>query len=35
MNIREATDKGLDEIWPTFHEIISAGETYAYPQTQQ
>ena len=32
MNIREATDKDLDEIWPIFHEIVSAGETYAYPR---
>jgi len=32
MNIREATDKDLDEIWPIFHEIVSAGEAYAYPQ---
>lgn len=32
MDIREATDKDLDEIWPIFHEIVSAGETYAYPQ---
>ena len=31
MNIREATEKDLDEIWPIFHEIVSAGETYAYP----
>ena len=32
MNIREATDKDFDEIWPIFHEIVSAGETYAYPR---
>ena len=32
MNIREATEKDFDQIWPIFHEIVSAGETYAYPQ---
>jgi L-amino acid N-acyltransferase YncA len=32
MNIREATEKDFDAIWPIFHEIVSAGETYAYPQ---
>lgn len=30
MNIREATDTDFDQIWPIFHEIVSAGETYAY-----
>ena len=32
MNIREAAEKDFDQIWPIFHEIVSAGETYAYPQ---
>lgn len=32
MNIREATDKDFDAIWPIFSEIVSAGETYAYPE---
>jgi len=32
MNIREATEKDFDAIWPIFHEIVSGGETYAYPQ---
>ena len=32
MHIREATEKDFDTIWPIFHEIVSAGETYAYPQ---
>ena len=32
MNIREATKTDFDEIWPIFHEIVSAGETYAYPR---
>jgi len=32
MNIREATQKDFKNIWPIFHEIISVGETYAYPR---
>ena len=32
MNIREASEKDFDEIWPIFHEIVFAGETYAYPR---
>ena len=32
MNIREATKADFDQIWPIFHEIVSAGETYAYKQ---
>jgi ribosomal protein S18 acetylase RimI-like enzyme len=32
MNIREATRKDFDHIWPIFHEIAAAGETYAYPR---
>ena len=32
MNIREATQTDFDAIWPIFHEIVSAGETYAYPR---
>ncbi len=31
MNIREATRDDFDQIWPFFHEIVAAGETYAYP----
>ncbi len=31
MNIREATKEDFDAIWPIFHEIVKAGETYAYP----
>ena len=31
MNIREATKKDFNSIWPIFHEIVRAGETYAYP----
>lgn len=32
MNIREATEEDFSKIWPIFHEISSAGVTYAYPQ---
>ena len=31
MTIREATENDFDAIWPIFNEIVSAGETYAYP----
>jgi len=30
MNIREATKEDWNLIWPIFHEIVKAGETYAY-----
>lgn len=32
MNIREATRGDFEQIWPIFHEIVAAGETYAYPR---
>jgi L-amino acid N-acyltransferase YncA len=32
MQIREATNTDFKDIWPIFHEIVSAGETYAYPR---
>lgn len=32
MNIREALESDFERIWPIFHEIVSAGETYAYSQ---
>ena len=32
MNIRETVVEDFDEIWPLFHEVVSAGDTYAYPQ---
>ncbi|CAH1905332.1 N-acetyltransferase [Candidatus Nitrotoga sp. HW29] len=32
MHIREATREDFDQIWPIFHEIAAAGETYAYPR---
>jgi L-amino acid N-acyltransferase YncA len=36
MNIREATDKDLEAIWPIFHDIVKAGDTYAYrPDTSK
>lgn len=31
MPIREATSEDFDRIWPFFHEIVAAGETFAYP----
>lgn len=36
MRIREAAEHDFNAIWPIFHEIVSAGETYAYdPQTTE
>lgn len=32
MKIREVTQEDVDQIWPIFHEIAAAGETYAYPR---
>ncbi len=32
MNIREATKEDFNEIWTIFEEIVSIGETYAYPR---
>ena len=32
MKIRLATREDIDQIWPIFHEIAAAGETYAYPR---
>ena len=32
MIVREATESDWDRIWPIFHEIAAAGETYAYPR---
>lgn len=29
--IRAATDVDWDAIWPFWHDIVEAGETYAYP----
>jgi len=30
MNIIQAHQNDFDSIWPIFHEVVSAGETYAY-----
>lgn len=30
MNIREVKEQDWDLIWPIFHEIVKAGETYAF-----
>lgn len=32
MNIREATKYDWNSIWPIFHSIASAGETYGYDE---
>ncbi|MEM7805324.1 MAG: GNAT family N-acetyltransferase, partial [Pseudomonadota bacterium] len=32
MNIREATSDDFAAIWPIFEDIVSQGETYAYPR---
>ncbi len=31
MQIRQANHEDFNKIWPIFHEIVSVGETYAYP----
>ena len=30
MIIRQATEADFDAIWPIFHQIAAAGDTYAY-----
>ncbi len=30
MNIREATQADFDAIWPIFHEVVAAQDTYSY-----
>ncbi|WP_439638191.1 GNAT family N-acetyltransferase [Spirulina sp.] len=32
MTIRVAIDPDFDQIWPFWHAIVAAGETYAYPR---
>ena len=32
MDIRKATNDDFEQIWPIFYEIVSAGDTYAYPR---
>jgi len=29
-DIREATEADFEAIWPIFHEVVSAGDTYGY-----
>ncbi|OON82601.1 GNAT family N-acetyltransferase [Streptomyces tsukubensis] len=31
MLIREATDEDWAAVWPFFHEIVAAGDTFTYP----
>ncbi len=31
LTIREAVAEDFDQIWAIFHEVVSAGDTYAYP----
>ncbi len=31
MNIRAASATDFEQIWPIFHEIVAAGDTYGYP----
>lgn len=34
VNIREATPGDFEQIWPIFHEVVAAGDTYAFaPET--
>lgn len=36
IEIREATEHDFEAIWPIFHEVAKAGETYAYsPDTNK
>lgn len=30
MIIREATEQDFESIWPIFHEVVAAGDTYSY-----
>lgn len=32
MNIRAASATDFEQIWPIFHEIVAAGDTYGYPR---
>ena len=32
MKIREADIRDFEQIWPIFREIVTAGDTYAYPR---
>ena len=35
MKICEATDADHDEIWRIFHEVVAAGDTYAFIPTRR
>lgn len=36
MELREALPTDFEQIWPIFHEVVSAGDTYAYaPETSR
>jgi L-amino acid N-acyltransferase YncA len=36
MNIRTATANDFNQIWPIFHDIVKAGDTYAFsPETSK
>lgn len=36
MHIREATPADFEQIWPIFHEVVAAGDTYAFaPDTSR
>lgn len=36
MNIREASDKDFEQIWPIFRTIVAAGDTYGFdPDTSE
>lgn len=32
IQIRAAVDSDFEQIWPIFHHIVAAGDTYTYPQ---
>lgn len=32
IQIRTATSEDFEQIWPLFHAIVAAGETYTYPR---
>ena len=32
MLVREANEEDFESIWPIFEEVVSAGDTYAYPR---
>ena len=32
MKVREATTGDFEQIWPIFHDVATAGESYGYPR---